>query len=118
MSPTQRTLKLLREDNWLAQVVERWNPFAHVRQDLFGVIDVVAVRPGEILGVQCCAASSAAARLAKAVAEPKLRAWLEAGGSFVVHSWGKRGGRGERKLWTCSVRPVTLGDLDGAAEVA
>ena len=42
-SPTQRSLKLLRDEGYTAQVVERWNPHARVRQDLFGVIDTAAM---------------------------------------------------------------------------
>jgi len=37
-SPTQRTLKKLRDEVYLAQVVEKWNAFAKIRQDLFGII--------------------------------------------------------------------------------
>jgi hypothetical protein len=36
MSPTQRSLAHLRRLGYQARVVERWNPFARVRQDLFG----------------------------------------------------------------------------------
>ena len=39
-TPTARSLNRLRADGWLAQVVERWNAHAMIRQDLFGFIDV------------------------------------------------------------------------------
>ncbi|MHB1530468.1 MAG: hypothetical protein ACYCXT_13820 [Acidiferrobacteraceae bacterium] len=53
-SPTQRTLRHLRKAGYpLVQVVEKWNPHAGVRQDLFGIIDVLAVGPGGVLAVQC-----------------------------------------------------------------
>lgn len=96
-----------------------------VRVDLFGVIDLVAivtvpnnvsmdasvsgetwnVRPTTaILGIQACAGSggSPAARMAKAAAEPRLRAWLAAGGKFEVWAWRKTNDRtkGARKLWS------------------
>jgi len=52
---TQRTLKALRNDGWLVVVAERWNPYARKRQDLFGRIDLVAIKPGVgIMGVQVC----------------------------------------------------------------
>lgn len=114
ISPTSKTLKLLREQGWTAQVVEHWNPFARRRIDLFHVIDIVAVRadhPG-VLGIQCTSASNAAARLTKAKTEPALRVWLASGNKFEVHSHGKRGARGERKLWTCDRRPLTIDDLE------
>lgn len=99
MSPTQRTLKECKRRGWTAQVVERWVPFARRRVDLFGCIDLVALTPNGILGIQACAGSSHAARLAKANAEPRLSAWRDAGGLFAVWSWAKRGAKGKRKRW-------------------
>ena len=32
----------MKRRGFIAQIVERWNPFARVRQDLFQVIDIVA----------------------------------------------------------------------------
>jgi hypothetical protein len=106
MSPTARTLRLLRAEGWAAEVVERWLPGANVRRDLFGCVDVVAVRPGEILGVQCCTAGDVSKRARKARAGPGLRAWLGAGCAFEVWGWAKRGPRGGRKVW--QVRKVAL----------
>ena len=121
MTPTQRTLAECKRRGWIAQVVEKWNPHARVRQDLFGCIDIVACvpvsypskkhplegidvfipteQPSYILGIQACAGSSHAARKTKALAEPRLRAWLGAGARFEVWSWSKRGPRGKRKTW-------------------
>lgn len=99
-SPTSRSLAECRRRGWIAQVVEKWNPHARVRQDLFGCIDIVAVQEGQILGIQACAGSSHAARRDKALAEPRLRAWLDAGARFEVWSWAKQGPRGKRKTWT------------------
>jgi hypothetical protein len=112
MTPTQRTLARLRAEGWVAVGVERWNPHARIRQDLFGCIDVLAVsETGGILGVQACAAASHAARRAKAIAEPSLLAWLRAGGRFQVMSWRKAGARGKRKLWAARVEEITLASL-------
>ena len=52
-------------------MVERWNQYAKVRQDLFGFVDILAVRPNEILAVQACAGASHAARRDKILAEPR-----------------------------------------------
>jgi hypothetical protein len=38
-SPTQLSLKKLREEGYTVAVVEHWNSFARIRQDLFGFID-------------------------------------------------------------------------------
>lgn len=48
-SPTQRTLAALRKLGYLAAVVEKWNHGAHIRQDLFGFIDVLAIGGGDCM---------------------------------------------------------------------
>lgn len=62
MTPTARTLQALRADGWLVEVVERWNPHARVRHDLFNVADILAVRGSETLAVQVTAGSRVSAR--------------------------------------------------------
>ena len=62
-SPTQRSLAHLRALGYRVAIVERWNPFARIRQDLFGVLDLLAVKDGEILGVQVTSGSNVAARI-------------------------------------------------------
>ena len=89
-TPTARALARLRELGYLADVVERRLPRCFITRDLFGCIDVVAVRPGEVLGVQCTSASNLAARLARARGAPGLRDWLAAGARFGVWGWAKR----------------------------
>lgn len=89
MTPTQRSLKYLRDDGWRCAVVERWNPHARVRQDLFGVIDILAIRDWETLAVQVTSGSGVSARVKKiadAEATPAIRA---AGWRFEVHGWRK-----------------------------
>jgi hypothetical protein len=108
MTPTARTLTLLRREGFTAGVVERWLPYARMRSDLFGCMDVVAVRGGEpgVLGVQATTAANLAARLKKAKQQPELRAWLAAGNRFAVFAWHKRGGR-----WQVRMVSVQAGDL-------
>jgi hypothetical protein len=87
VSPTQRTLKHLRAAGYFAEVTERWNPFAKIRQDLFGFVDVLAIRKGETLAVQCTSLSNMSSRVKK-IAEhentPKVR---DAGWQIHVHGW-------------------------------
>ena len=106
-SPTQRTLAHCRKAQWTAQVVEKWNPHARIRQDLFGCIDIVVLHGG-ILGIQACAGSSHSARTKKALAEPRLKTWVLSGGMFEVWSWAKRGPRGKAKRWTLRRTSVEL----------
>lgn len=107
-SPTQRTLAECRKRGWLAQVVERWNPYARIRQDLFGFGDVIALDrcPGALL-IQATSGANAAARLAKIQEKDEARQWLEAGNRIAVWAWAKRGARGKRKLWTLREVEVT-----------
>lgn len=100
-SPTARTLQHLREAGYpLVQVVERWNPHARIRQDLFGIIDVVAVG-ADIVGVQATSGSNVAARVAKLTESEALPILRKAGIRVLVHGWRKLRGR-----WT--LREVDL----------
>ncbi|HEX7325184.1 MAG TPA: hypothetical protein VF292_07505 [Rhodanobacteraceae bacterium] len=63
MTPTARTLAALRVEGWTAEVVERWNPHARVRHDLFNVADILAVRGAETLAVQVTSGSNVPARV-------------------------------------------------------
>jgi hypothetical protein len=93
MSPTQRTLEHLRALGYpLVQVVERWNPHARVRQDLFGCLDILAVGP-DIVGVQATSGSNVAARIKKLEASPALPVLRSAGIRVLVHGWRKLQGR-------------------------
>ena len=98
-SHTQRTLALLKKEGWTVGIVERWIAFAKKRIDLFGIIDIVAIRPGVIFGVQSCG-EAVADHVTKALAEPKLAEWLAAGGEFMIIGWTKKGPRGKVKKWT------------------
>lgn len=101
MTPTQLSIKKLKEDGFFCQVVERWNPFAHIRQDLFGAIDILGTGPGQAgcIGVQATTTGNINARFNKALALPAIRAFVTAGNKFVVWGWAKRGPRGKRKVW-------------------
>ena len=117
MTPTQRALADLREEGWTAQVVEKWNPYARIRQDLFGCIDLVAVHSEQgTIGVQACAGASLAARIAKSCAEPRLVTWLQAGNRFECWGWRKlkvkRGGKAVR--W--DVRRVNVHLVNGTPQ--
>ncbi len=90
-SPTQRTLQYLRKAGYpLVQVVEKWNPHARVRQDLFGILDVLAVGPQGVIGVQCTSAANVAGRLTKLRASAALPVLKGAGVAVYVHGWRKR----------------------------
>jgi len=94
-SPTQRSLKWLRERGFRAQVVERWNQYAMRRIDLFGVGDIVAVG-GKIILLQTTSGGGLTARIKKCREEDHARAireWIRAGGLFLLHGWRTIKGR-------------------------
>lgn len=117
MTPTARTLMALRAMGYTVAVVERWNPHARIRQDLFGFGDIIGIGDGYAgcFMVQACAGASHAARKAKMIAEPLLREWLRFGNRACVMSWSKRGARGKRKLWEVRRERITMADLPAAA---
>jgi hypothetical protein len=76
-------------------VVERWLPRVNLRKDLFGCIDLLAMRRGEpgIVGVQATSASNLAAGVKKARQQPELGTWLACGNRFDCWGWARRGRR-------------------------
>lgn len=109
-SPTQRTLAKLRKEGWpLVQITERWNAFAKVRQDLFGFVDVLAVKGDTVLAVQTTSGDNVSARFHKMEILPSVVHWLQTPSrKIVIHGWSKRGGIGKRKLWSCREIFLTL----------
>jgi hypothetical protein len=103
MTPTQLTLKALRADGWLAQVTEHWNHHARRRQDLWGCIDVLALKGDVTLGVQCTSGSNVAARVKKMADIPVLGDMRKA--SWRLEVWGWRKAANGR--WTCRVVDVS-----------
>lgn len=96
-APTmQLSLQHLRQLGYLCAVAERWIPNpsggAQVKQDMFGFIDIVALRDGETLGVQTTSRTNAAARARKIAQHPDLPSVLSAGWRIVVHGWHQPGG--------------------------
>jgi hypothetical protein len=108
LSPTARSLATLRKEGWTAQVVEKFNPGARVRQDLFGCIDIVAIRPDRpgVLGIQACVTGDQAKRFCKVQSEPRIVTWKAAGNGMEVWGWSKKGPRGKRKTWQLTRTPA------------
>ena len=97
-TPTQRSRDWLKKRGTVSQIVERWNSFARIRQDLFGFCDIVSLE-AKITAIQVTSGTNVAARVNKIFDEPRARAWLAAGGLIEVHGWRKTGKAGKRKLW-------------------
>jgi len=89
MSPTQRSLAVLRERYPLVQVVERYIPQARKRIDLYGIADILCVSESEVVAVQTTSASNVAARVSKITESPALPILRKAGVRILVHGWRK-----------------------------
>jgi hypothetical protein len=112
-SPTSRSLALLRQRGYVAEKVEQRLTFkGFVTRDLFGCIDLLACRPGEIVGVQTTSRSNLSSRRLKSMNCPGLLAFLQAGGRFRLHGWGKVGAKGQRKTWQCAEQELTITDVE------
>ena len=119
MTPTQRTLKYLKDMGRVCGIVERFNPYvgAHgIRQDLFGFIDIIALdRKEGIIAVQSCGQAFSAHY--KKITEERFhecQMWLRCGGKVELIGWRKvklkRGGVAMR--WKPRVKIITQKDLD------
>jgi len=87
-SPTQRSLAYLREEGYLVAIVEHWNPFARIRQDLWGWCDLLAIKENEVLAVQVTA--SAVSTRIKKIQESETVSWVrKANIKIHVHGWRK-----------------------------
>ena len=92
---TQKSLALLRADWPQVEVVEHWNSHVKIRQDLFGIIDILAVGPEGTLAVQTTSASNFPSRKRKIIESPVTPDLLAAGWRIEVHGWKK-----VRNRWT------------------
>lgn len=113
ISPTQLSLIEIRKQDYHAQVVEHWNQHAKIRQDLFGVIDVVAIpklgtRLG-VIGIQATSGTNHAGRVNKIRAEPLAHAWVAAGLGLEVWSWAQP--RGPGTAWVLRRQVITLAEF-------
>ncbi|CAJ0899620.1 hypothetical protein R6138_04354 [Ralstonia thomasii] len=102
-SPTQRSKALLESQGYLVAIVERWNPHARIRQDLYGLIDLLGIREGETVGVQTTSYSNMSARVRKIAEHENTSAIRKAGWQLLVHGW-KRNKQGR---WEVVVRDVS-----------
>ena len=87
-SPTQRSLKHWRDLGYLCAIVEHWNPHVRIRQDLYGFIDVLAIKGEDIVGVQACVGGDVSKRVAK-ITEHANYPQVIAAMRVIVHGWRK-----------------------------
>jgi len=107
----------LRKRGYTVAVVERWNPHAKIRQDLFGFIDVMAFNGDEILAIQGTNPKDYAGHRAALIEDHtgRIRAWLESGGKLMLVAWrklAKRNRTNPRQEWYPRFERITLEDLN------
>ncbi|MCP4262785.1 MAG: hypothetical protein GY774_35550 [Planctomycetes bacterium] len=117
-SPTQRTLRFLRQEGSLVDVAERWMinprvPGGGFRKDLFGFVDLVVLDPDQgIGGIQSCGQSFAEhkRKLLDSECTQFVVEWLKCGGYVELWGWRKvklkKGGKAMR--WKPRLAKITL----------
>ena len=125
ISPTQRTLTLLRDRGGMTGIVERFLPggaFGH-RSDLFNFIDIIHVHPDRgIVAVQSCGQdfSGHAKKITEECAEA-VKAWLKHARVELI-GWRKKkavladGTKGKADRWHPRIADVVL-DAEGNLKV-
>lgn len=116
-SPTQRTLKSLRDKGYHVDIAERWipNPMSPAggnRKDLFGFVDIVYLGD-TITAVQCTSGSNVSKRIEKIKTEcvDRARQWLASGGRIEVWGWTKYKKPIDRRYWRERIIEITVEDL-------
>jgi hypothetical protein len=91
----------MRNQGYVCQVVEKTIPHCFIKKDLFGFIDILAMKVGEqgLIGIQTTSTGNMNARIKKIGEEPLAEVFLKTGNRVVVHGWAKRGPRGKRKVF-------------------
>lgn len=100
------TLKLLRKFDWQCEIVEKTIPRCFIKKDLFGFIDILAIRENEVLAVQTtCGGGSGRsnflARIRKIKENPNYPKIKKIGWRVIVHGWQKIG-----REWECDEREL------------
>ncbi len=92
---TPLSMKLLRDEGLMVAVVEKWNPHAKIRQDLFGFVDLLALGEDQTIAVQVCRRADIATRRNKIADHENVGAVRKAGWTIQIHGWDKD----ERGRW-------------------
>jgi len=103
MTPTARSLKLLRDEGYMVDVVEYFHWFKKRRKDLFNCWDLLAVKDAETVAVQTTTGSNLSAR-ARKIADNEVTPMLrKAGWTLLIHGWRKNA----KHRWVCKVVDVS-----------
>jgi hypothetical protein len=110
MSATEKSLALMRKRGFICAIVEHFNPWVKIRQDLWGIADIECYDPsGEHTGVtyvQTTTGSNHSSHKKKILESKHIRGLLACSNSFELHSWKKYKNR-----WTPRIEEITLSSL-------
>ena len=98
VSTTQLSLKHMRAQGYYAEVVERYNFFTKRKNDFAGFLDLLCLRPGEVMGVQTTSLANISSRVKKIMEHENLEVVLAAGIKIEVHGWVKKNNRWQVKV--------------------
>jgi hypothetical protein len=102
-SPTQLSLAKLREEGYTCWITEHWNNWSKTRQDLFGFIDILALKGNETLAIQTTTAANLNARVKKISNHENVGVVREAGWTIHVHGWHQD----DKKKWHCKSKDIS-----------
>jgi hypothetical protein len=115
VSYLQMTMKVCREAKRSIWKTEIWNSYAHIRQDLFGFIDAVAldIPQKKIVAIQSTNMSGRWPHINKILGNPDAKLWLQCGGMIEVWCWrqliaGKRKNGNDILKWTPQIDYITV----------
>jgi hypothetical protein len=124
----QRSKQWLERDGWEVAIVERYNQWAHIRQDLWGMADLLAIRPDRsgVTAIQACG-EDIPPHIEKLITgwvdikkgktygpNKYLPIWLKAGNPFFIWGWRLRKHEGTRP--TYQLRQIEAVLKDGKVE--
>ena len=106
ISATQKSLKKLRDEGYLCEIVEKTIPKCFIKKDLFGFIDILAIKDDEVLAVQTTVGTNNSNPRIKKIQNhqnyPKVK---KLGWNITVHGWRKlkekcKNGN-TKEVWKC-----------------
>jgi hypothetical protein len=110
VTTTQRTIKFLRDRGYTCCVVEKFNAFAGQRMDVFGIIDILAIKSGEpgVLGVQSTTCSNLSSHRHKILENKVAKLWLDCGNRLWLVGWHgvPQGPKNVRHTWIARIEEL------------
>lgn len=104
VSPTARSIDYLYAQGYTLVVKgEHWNHWAKIRQDFAGILDLIAFKKGETLGIQVTSRDNMASRRNKIADHDNTPHLRDAGWRLEIHGWDK----GPDNKWRVKVEDVS-----------